>query len=296
MKKTNPATLPPCLTLGDIKVFSLSDGTIRLDGGAMFGVVPRALWSKTNPPDDKNRVLTAINPMLIQTEGKNILVETGMGDRWDEKRREIFVIKREENLTKSLASLGLTPEDVDIVINTHLHFDHAGGNTVEGPSGGLRAAFPGARYIVQSGELACALEPNERTRASYRPGDFMAIKEGRRFDLVERGEVGAETEAAEGVFIFRTGGHNSDIQLVKITGGGRTAIFLSDIMPMSAHINYPYIAAYDLFPLETLRVKKALIKKAAAEQRYLFFYHDPNLRCATVSLSEKGKPILKKLF
>lgn len=285
------AAVPPSITLGNITVYSLTDGLIRLDGGAMFGVVPRALWEKTNPPDDKNRVLTAINPLLIQTKDKNILVETGMGERWDDKARRIFAINRKTTLMDSLAALGLGREDVDIVINTHLHFDHAGGNTVEGPGGGLVPAFPGARYIVQRGELSCAMEPNERTQASYRPGDFMAIKEGKLFTLPQ-----GEAEVCEGVSLFRTSGHNSDIQLVKITGGGAAALFLSDIIPMAAHINYPYIAAYDLFPLETLRVKKELIREAAAGHWSLFFYHDPQMRCAEVSLGEDEKPILTKIF
>ncbi|MFQ5428420.1 MAG: MBL fold metallo-hydrolase, partial [Thermodesulfobacteriota bacterium] len=276
MKKMNESPLPPCLDLGGIKVFSLSDGRVRLDGGAMFGVVPRVLWERGNPPDEKNRILLGINPMLIQTGedgAKNILIETGMGDRWDEKSRKIYSIKREGGLQKSLAALGLTAEDVDIVINTHLHFDHAGGNCRADPSGALTPAFPGAKYIVRQGELRCAMEPGERTRASYRPGDFLPIKDAGLFELVDSGE--GDTEVARGVTVFRTSGHNRDIQLVRIEGGGRTALFLSDIIPTAAHINYPYIAAYDLFPLVTLKVKKELIEKAAAEGWFLFFYHDP---------------------
>ncbi len=283
---------PPYITLGDkIKIYSLSDGTIGLDGGAMFGVVPRSLWSRYNAPDEKNRIQLAINPLLIQTGDNNILVETGMGERWDEKAREIFSINRSNTLTQSLASLGLSAGDINIVINTHLHFDHAGGNTVKGPAGEMEAAFPRARYIVQSGELRNAIEPNERTRASYRPDDFMAIKEGGLFDL-PRDDV----EICKGVFSFRTSGHNQDIALVRIECGGETALFLSDIIPTATHINYPYIAAYDLSPLKTLQVKKELIRRAAEEGWFLFFYHDPNVRCAKVSLDEKSKPLLKKIF
>ncbi len=292
-KSTPP--VPECLELGDIKIFSLSDGTVRFDGGAMFGVVPRVLWEKTNPPDEKNRILLGINPLLIQTGGaggKNILVETGMGDRWDDKARAMYAIRQDDTLQSSLAGLGLTPDDVDIVINTHLHFDHAGGNTIYGPSGHPKPAFPRARYIVQRDEFENAMEPGERSRASYRPADFRPVKEARLFDLVDEA---AEVEAAKGVFLFRTSGHNRGIQLVRVEGGGRTAIFLSDIVPTTTHINYPYIAAYDLFPLDTLRVKKRLIREAAEKGWFLFFYHDPLVRCATVRL-EDGRPLLSRVF
>jgi len=290
MKNNGRSLIPECLELGETKIFSLSDGTVRLDGGAMFGVVPRALWEKTNPPDEKNRILLGINPMLIQRGGSNILVETGMGNRWNEKARDIYAIERGRTLHESLAGLGLTSEDIDIVINTHLHFDHAGGNTVKSPSGKLKPAFPRARYIVQKVEMQGARAPGERSRASYRPGDFLPVEEAGLFSLVEGDE-----EVSEGVFVFRTGGHNSGIQLVRVEDGGRTALFLSDITPTTTHINYPYIAAYDLFPLDTLKVKKRLIEKAAVEGWFLFFYHDPLTRCARVRL-EGGKPKVSKVF
>jgi glyoxylase-like metal-dependent hydrolase (beta-lactamase superfamily II) len=292
-KKNNSSSR--CLELGNIKIFSLSDGTVRLDGGAMFGVVPRVLWEETNPADDKNRIRLGINPLLIQTKGKNILVETGMGKRWDEKARSIYGIEQKDTLEKSLAGLGLTTEDIDIVINTHLHFDHAGGNTVKTPDGTLAPAFPGARYVIQEQELVEAMNPGERSRASYRPGDFLPIKEAGLFELVEGDDDGTEVEVEEGVFVFCAGGHNRGIQLVRIEGGGQSALFVSDIMPTATHIKYPYIAAYDLFPLGTLRVKKELIKKAAKEGWFLLFYHDPSLRCATVAL-ENERPLLSKVF
>ncbi|MFQ5353877.1 MAG: MBL fold metallo-hydrolase [Thermodesulfobacteriota bacterium] len=294
MKKSNDGAAAAFLDLGGIKVYSLSDGTVRLDGGAMFGVVPRVLWEKTNPPDEKNRVLLGINPLLIQTDGKNILVETGMGERWDDKGRAMYSIDRSETLEGSLADLGLSFKDVDIVINTHLHFDHAGGNTVEGASGGLTPAFPRARYIVQEGELQCAMEPGERSRASYRPGDFSPVREAGLFDLIDGSKD--ETEVVSGVFLFRTSGHNRHIQLVRIEGDNKNALFLSDIIPTAAHINYPYIAAYDLFPLDTLTVKKELISEAAANGWFLFFYHDPLVRCATVRIGERGRPQILKVF
>jgi len=295
MKNNKNNSLPGCLEIGNIKIFSLSDGTVRLDGGAMFGVVPRVLWEKSNPPDEKNRILLGINPLLIQTKGKNILVETGMGKRWNDKARAIYGIEQKNTLEKSLACLGLTSDDIDIVINTHLHFDHAGGNTAFALDGGLVPAFPRARYIVQKHELQDAINPGERSRASYRPGDFLPIKEAGLFELVDSAGDGTEIEVTEGVFVFRVGGHNRAIQLVRVEGGGQSAIFLSDIMPTATHIKYPYIAAYDLFPLDTLKIKKELIKKAAQKGWFFFFYHDSAVRCARVAL-EDGQPLLTKVF
>ncbi len=288
MKNKGQITSGDYLDLGDIRVFPLSDGSIRLDGGAMFGVVPRVLWERDNPPDEKNRIPLGIRPILIETAEKKILVETGMGGRWDERERRMYGIEREETLEGSLRSLGHGPGDVDMVINTHLHFDHAGGNCWVDPTGVLVPAFPSARYLVQRVEFENAAAPNERTHASYRPGDFMPLEEAGLLELIDTPE-GEETMVAEGVFVFRTSGHNAGIQLVRVEGSGGAALFLSDIVPTASHIAYPYIAAYDLFPLDTLEVKKRLIGEAARRGWFLFFYHDPVVRCATVDM-EDGSP------
>jgi len=294
MKNKTAATPPDCLPLGDIRIYPLSDGTVRLDGGAMFGVVPRVLWERTNPPDEKNRITLGINPVLIETDGALVLVETGMGSRWDEKARAIYGMEGCGKLQKSLSRLGVAPEDIGIVINTHLHFDHAGGNCKADPSGAPVPAFPEARYLVQKAELEASGAPGERSRASYRPEDFMPIKEAGLLDLIDTAPD-EETEVAPGVSVFRTSGHNKGIQLVRVDGGGRTAIFLSDIMPTTSHLRYPYIAAYDLFPLDTLAIKKKLVVEAAQKGWFLFFYHDPVVRFATVRLGEKG-PELSVVF
>ncbi len=282
------------LALGEMRVYPLTDGTMRLDGGAMFGVVPRVLWEKENPPDDRNRILLGLNPILIETGKSLVLVETGAGTRWDEKSRSIYALGGAGLLGESLSRLGLGPGDIDIVINTHLHFDHAGGNCVEGSSGALMPAFPRARYIVQETELRSALSPCERSRASYRPEDILPIKKAGLLDLLDTapGEV---DEVAPGLGVFRPSGHNEGIQLVRIEGGGRTAIFLSDIVPTTTHLHYPYIAAYDLFPLDTLAVKKKIIKEAADKNWFLFFYHDPSVRCATLRPGPGGPKALKVL-
>ena len=278
------------MDFGEFEIFPVSDGTFRLDGGAMFGVVPRTLWEVSNPPDEKNRVLLGLNPLLIKAGGEKILVETGIGGKGDEKFRSIYGIERNPGLGGSLRKIGLIEEDVSIVINTHLHFDHAGGNTLAGAGGALRPAFPRARYIVQRGEFEKAMSPNERERASYRAEDFVPVKEAGLFELID-----GDREITKGVSVFRAPGHNRDIQLVKIESGGRTAVVLSDIIPTAAHLKYPWIAGYDLFPLETLRIKKEIVEKAAAGGWLLFFFHDPQVKAGHVRL-EDGGPVVEKVL
>lgn len=218
------------MKLGSIDIFSVSDGEFRLDGGAMFGVVPRAIWEKTNPPDEKNRVTLGLNPLLVRTSEANILVDTGIGGKGDEKFNSTYGVDRKKTLKGSLKDKGLAPEDIDIVICTHLHFDHAGGNTVvEG--GRLVPAFPKARYMVQRGEWEAAMSPNERTRASYRPIDFVPLMDAGVLELIE-----GDGEVAKGVSVFRTSGHNRDIQLVAVRSEGKTAVFLGDIIPTTTHL------------------------------------------------------------
>lgn len=277
------------MDFGAFKIFALSGGTIRLDGGAMFGVVPRTIWEKTNPPDEKNRILIGLNALLIKTPAHNILVDPGIGDKDDEKFRLRYCLDGENALSGPLKKAGLTQDDITVVINTHLHFDHAGGNTTL-DSGALRPAFKNARYVVQRGELDAALNPNERTRASYRPEDFMPVKDAGLFDLLD-----GDGEVTEGVSVFRAPGHNRDIQMVKVESRGNKAVFLSDTIPTVSHLRYPYIAGYDLFPLETLKVKKEIIEKAAAERWLLVFFHEPRHAMGYVSIAD-GEPVFEKIL
>ncbi|CAG0927182.1 putative quorum-quenching lactonase YtnP [Planctomycetaceae bacterium] len=258
------------MKLGSIEIFAVSDGEFRLDGGAMFGVVPRAIWEKTNPPDEKNRVTLGLNPLLVRTAEANILVDTGIGGKGDERFNKLYCVDRTRTLNGSLSKAGLRPEDIDIVICTHLHFDHAGGNTViEG--GKAVPAFPNARYIVQRGEWEAATSPNERTRASYRPVDFVPLMDAGVLELIE-----GDGEVAKGVSVFRTSGHNRDIQLVAVSSEGSTAVYLGDIIPTTSHLRLPYIMGYDLFPLDTLKAKKEILTEAAASKWLLVLEHDPS--------------------
>jgi glyoxylase-like metal-dependent hydrolase (beta-lactamase superfamily II) len=259
------------ITLGDIRVDVLPDGRFALDGGAMFGVVPRALWEKTDPPDERNRITLGLNIALVETAGKRILVDTGMGDKWNEKERELYRLDRTENLLGGLAALGLGPGDIDLVINTHLHFDHAGGNTRRADDR-LVPTFPRARYVVQLGEWEDATRPHERSRASYREENFVPLAESRSLDTVQ-----GEVEVAPGVRVVPVGGHTAYHQMVVVEGGGRTLVVPTDLVPTASHVPLAYIMGFDLFPLGTLEAKRRLLGRAAAEDWLVLFYHDPRM-------------------
>jgi glyoxylase-like metal-dependent hydrolase (beta-lactamase superfamily II) len=270
------------LTLGDVRVWILSDGTFALDGGAMFGVVPRALWEKTDPPDDQNRVTLGLNIALVETAGKRILVDTGMGDKWGEKERRIYRLDRSATLLSSLAALGLGPDDVDVVINTHLHFDHAGGNT-RLADGKAVPTFPKARYVVQLGEWEDATRPHERNRASYLEENFVPLAENRQFEPVQ-----GEVEVAPGVRVVPVGGHTAYHQMVVVEGGGRKLVIPTDLLPTTSHLPLPFIMSYDLFPMGTLEVKRRLLDQVVDEKALLLFYHDARRPLGTVR-REKGR-------
>jgi glyoxylase-like metal-dependent hydrolase (beta-lactamase superfamily II) len=257
------------LELGDIRVHVLSDGSFALDGGALFGVVPRTLWERTNPPDAQNRVTLGLNIALVESAGQRILVDAGVGDKWSEKERAIYKIDRSQNLLASLASLGLAASDIDVVVNTHLHFDHAGGNTrLDG--GRVVPTFPRARYVVQLGEWEDATRPHERSRASYIEADFVPLAERRLLDTVQ-----GEVEVAPGVRVMCVGGHTAFHQIVVVEGGGRTLVVPTDLVPTTSHVPLPFIMGYDLFPVGTLERKRALLGEGAEKGWAFLFYHDP---------------------
>jgi glyoxylase-like metal-dependent hydrolase (beta-lactamase superfamily II) len=255
------------LKLGDLEFHIVSDGHVWLDGGAMFGVVPKPLWDKKLSPDLRNRVKLAMNCLLIYAGGKHILVETGAGGKWDAKFRDIYALDG-PRLAERLSEYGVHPEDIDIVVNTHLHFDHCGGNTkIE--NGRAVAAFPNARYVVQKGEFEHAKNPTERDRASFHPDNYIPIEAAGNLSLIDGDRV-----IAPGVELIRVPGHTADMQCVKITGGGKTAFFFADLVPMTPHLALPWIMAYDLYPLTTLENKKKWISQVAREEWLALFVHD----------------------
>ena len=262
------------IQLGELELHLLTDGFFRLDGGAMFGVIPRPLWERKMPPDERNRIRLALNTLLIRSAGKWILVETGAGDKWDAKRRDIFAFEGEPRLPDKLLARGLRLEDVDLVINTHLHFDHCGWNTrlVEGR---LAPTFPNARYVVQRGELEYAKRPSERDRASYLAENFAPVVEAGQWWQLE-----GDREVVPGVELVRVPGHTRDMQCVRLSGGGKTAIFFADLVPTTAHLPYHWIMGFDLFPLTTLENKKKWIPEAARGKWLVLFAHDPEVPAA----------------
>jgi glyoxylase-like metal-dependent hydrolase (beta-lactamase superfamily II) len=259
---------------GEIEVRYLDGGRFGLDGGAMFGVVPKVLWEKKSPPDEKNRIRMCANSLLVRTHGKNVLIETGNGTKWDPKQRAIYGVQDGDPLMDALARTGVKPDQINLVINTHLHFDHAGGNT-RIVNDRVLPTFRHARYVVQRGELEHAMNPTERDHASYFPDNFAPISKEGLWDLVE-----GNTGILPGISVARIPGHNADIQAVIISGGGKTLAFVADLLPTRHHIPLPWIMAYDLYPLQTLETKRQWIPRLLNEGWIVVFGHDPDVAAA----------------
>lgn len=262
------------MKLGKLNLYPLSGDFFKLDGGAMFGIVPKPLWQRRIPADRRNRIRLALNPLLIRTRDKNILVNTGIGDKYGAKLRRLYGIRHPAGLVTSLTKYGLKPEDINLVILTHLHFDHCGGNTYYAEPGKLAPTFPRATYIIQQGEWAAADQPTERTAASYLKEDFSPLKEYGNLKLIE----GNQPITPE-VRVKVTGGHTRHHQVVLIESAGKKAIYWSDLIPTTVHISLPYIMGYDLYPLETLKAKKELLAQALNEKWLCFWEHDPEISC-----------------
>jgi len=268
--------------LGELEFTVVKDGGFRLDGGAMFGVVPKPLWEKRMPADERNRIGMDMNCLLIRSGGKLALVETGAGDKMSPKLQEIYDLGKGKRLLENLAAKGVKPEQIDIVINTHLHFDHCGWNT-RVVNGKLAPTFPNATYYVQLGELEHAKHPTERDSASYFPENFLPIEEAGQWRLLEKDAV-----ILPGVEVIRVPGHNADMQCVRLTGGGQTAFFFVDLVPTTAHLPYAWLMGYDLYPLTTLENKKKWIPEVAREGWLALFAHDAKVVGAHLRVSDKG--------
>jgi glyoxylase-like metal-dependent hydrolase (beta-lactamase superfamily II) len=257
------------MTFGDFELVPQSDGFFRLDGGAMFGVVPKPLWQKRTEPDERNRIRLGLRPLLVRTAKHTVLIDAGIGGKMPQKDADIYGIDRTVDLVASLAAAGVTPSDVDVVIATHLHFDHAGGFTVS--NGGVVApAFPNATYYIRRPEWEDATHPHERNRASYLPENFVPLQDAGVVSFTE-----ADQEILPGISVQRTGGHTMHHQMVRIESGGRTGVFVADLIPTTAHVDEPWIMAYDLYPMDTLAFKKQFVREAIAREYVIFFEHDP---------------------
>jgi glyoxylase-like metal-dependent hydrolase (beta-lactamase superfamily II) len=258
--------------IGDYRVEIVPDTEFGLDGGAMFGVVPRALWSKACPPDDQNRIRMNMNCLFIEAGPERILIETGIGDKWTEKQASMYAIRRQRPLAESVRAItGYSADEVTIVVNTHLHFDHAGGNTTLDPNGKAVPTFPNARYLVSKAEYEHAESPHERDRASYMPENWRPVKESGQLELKD--DV---YEIVPGLIMETVTGHSRTMQCVRLVRNGQTLYSFADIVPMRAHVPLPWIMGYDLYPVETLEAKRRLLPQAADEGWLCFFYHDPD--------------------
>jgi glyoxylase-like metal-dependent hydrolase (beta-lactamase superfamily II) len=268
------------MRLGDFELQPISDGSFALDGGQMFGVVPKALWEKRIPADDRNRIRLSLTCLLIRTGRQNVLVETGIGDKFDAKQMDIYGIQHSTTLLAELRKLELKPEDIDVVINTHLHFDHCGWNTRR-EDGKALPTFPRARYYIQRGEWEWALRPTERDRASYIE-EFFALAEAQTEFLDGNREV------LPGIHVEVVPGHTRNLQCVRIESQGSAAYFISDLVPTAAHIAYPWIMSFDLYPMDTLENKKRILPSLARDKTLVVFPHDPSVPWARL-VEIKGK-------
>jgi glyoxylase-like metal-dependent hydrolase (beta-lactamase superfamily II) len=258
------------IKLGDLELTSLFDGFFRLDGGAMFGVVPKTLWEKRTPADEKNRITLGMRPLLVRGSGPTMLIDAGIGDKMDAKNTAIYAIDRTRNLDGSLSDAGLDASGIEIVLASHLHFDHAGGFTRRDRDGNLVPRFPRARYVARTGEWEDATHPHERNRASYLQENFVPLMHAGVLDLVPGDGI-----IAPGVRVVRTGGHTMHHQIVLIESGHRTAVFAADLIPTTTHIDEPWIMGYDLYPMDTLAFKRTFIREAIEREYLIFFEHDP---------------------
>jgi len=260
----------PTITLGEARLTLLRDGTFWMDGGGVFGLVPRTLWERVAPPDDENRVEMALNCLLVETDEQCILVETGMGGKLPEREASFFRLERDGGLVARLAELGLTPADIDLVVNTHLHNDHAGGNTIL-VDGEAVPTFPRATYCVQRREWADASYPDERTRATYLPDNLQSLVPQLRL-------LNGDERLTPSVRCLVTRGHTRAHQSVLVESGGQRALFLGDLAPFTVHLErLAWITAFDTEPLETLEAKRATVRWALEDDLLLIFDHDPRV-------------------
>ena len=297
------------LTLGDFELSIFSDGMYPLDGGAFFGVVPKVMWSKKVPADEKNYVTAGLNSLLIRTDKRTVLVETGMGNKLPDRMVKFY--GQPAKLLENLSAAGVSPEDIDIVINSHLHFDHCGWNTVRDRSGKIVPAFPRAKYYAPEGEWQYARRPSERDAISYISENYDPLVESGQMTLLKGGE-----EVVPGIVVRAFPGHTAHMQAVIVqsagenprpsTGSGQglsqnrgevghpnTACYISDLIPTTAHIDLTWGMSFDLYPLDTIESKKKYYARAMPEKWVTVFTHDPKTPWAVVDKDDSGKMVAR---
>ena len=282
------------MRIGDYRIEIIPDTEFRLDGGAMFGVVPRVLWEKVSPPDELNRIRLNMNCLFVETGSEKILIETGIGEKWTQKQIGIYGIFREKPFARTLEEkTGCSPEEITIVVNTHLHFDHAGGNTVfddeipiandELKSRKAVPQFPNARYFVSESEFREAENPHERERASYLAENWRPLRKSGQLELKPD-----NYEVVEGLTLETVRGHSETMQTVRLARGKEVLYGFADLIPTTAHLPYPWVMGYDLFPAETLAAKKRLLPQAVKENWICWFYHETDAPLCRLT-EENGK-------
>ena len=264
----NPQSAIRRCAVGDLELVSVSDGFMRVDGGSMFGTVPKALWQTYCPPDERNRITLAMRPLIVRG-ARTLLIDAGLGGKESGTFHEIYGVDRTRSLEVTMAEAGIAPEDVDIVLASHLHVDHAGGFTYRDAAGRVRPTFPRAQYIVRRGEWEDAAHPHERNRASYLADNYVPLADAGVLQLVDD-----DATIMPGVKVRRTGGHTMHHQVVLIESKGQTAAYAADLIPTTAHVRDAWIMAFDLYPMDTLAAKKQFVKDAIEKETLVFFAHD----------------------
>ncbi len=265
-----------------MKLFLIHISNFKIDGGSMFGVVPKVLWNRTNPSDDSNRIRLSAQHLILESDSRKIIIDTGMGNKWDEKSKSIYAVDENNSMDSALKQIGYSCDDITDVILTHLHFDHAGGSTIL-ENGKPVPAFPNAKYYVQKRQYDQAINPSDKDRASYVKNDFIPLFEEGVLNLINDDE-----QFDDEIQFIKTNGHSFGQQLIKVSDSSNTILFCADLIPTVSHIPLPYIMGYDLQPLVTMEEKKKILPLAADENWKLFFGHDPEVAFCTLMNTEKG--------
>jgi len=270
------------MEIGKYKLEIITSGYLGFDGGAMFGIIPKTLWQKTNPADESNRIKLSTRHLILESDSKKIIIDTGMGNKWDDKSKSIYAYDEDHSMDIALNKIGFKPEDITDVILTHLHFDHTGGSTIL-KDGKLIPAFPNAKYHVQKQNYDWGVNPSDRDRGSYIKDNFLPLFEEGVINFINGNE-----EFDDEIQFIEINGHTFGQHMIKVSDSSNTILFCADLIPTVSHIPLPYIMGYDLQPLVTLEEKKKILPVAADENWILFFSHDPEVAFCTVMNTEKG--------